>query len=101
MSIPRPASPRAPRRWIRVGIDTLVTNPFPLFVEKSQRLLKKRWRRRTGRRGSLADVETAFGHVDRCESAGLIGGQELQPMSFDLVGVVVRVKSRLDVPFRQ
>src|SRR5262245_7254483 len=85
-------------RRVRVGVDRRVANPFSFLVDKSQRLLEQRRLGIAFRYGSLKDVKTVFVHVDRSKGTGAIGIGQLQLMSFNQIGVVIREKCNLRVP---
>src|SRR5437867_5683475 len=91
----------AGRRWISVGVGRLITNSFSLLVDESQRLLEqRRWWRTLGH-GSFHYIESVFMHMDHGEGTGSIAVGELQPMSFDSVGVIDRIIRNLGVSLKE
>src|SRR4029453_13792952 len=95
-------SPDARGRRESVGVDRLIAQPDPVFVEPSKRLLKQPWLRVTRLYGSFDDVKPVLVHVNPGKGAGFISVvRELQLMSFDLVHEIPFVACQPGVAFHE
>src|SRR2546430_14886474 len=90
-------------RWrgISVHIDLLIAKSKSLLVEKSERLREPAWLRVTRWDGGFHHIKFIFVHVDRCESAGLVGIGEAQLMSLDKLGEIPLVLRYLRVALHE